>query len=471
MKKIYFALLLGVCTSTLLRANSFEIKIKVKNLEDTVAYLGYHFGDKKYLRDTAKISFEHGFVFSGKKKLKGGLYFFYSKNAYFEFIIDEDQEFQISTDSADLVGKQKIKGSDYNQVFLDFQHYMNAMEKQAAAITKEYEEANGDSVAQNEIRNKLTKLDQEVKNYQESIIRNNPRSLPANLIKATLRPVLPNHVTNEKRIAVDPNYPLNYYKKHYFDSLDFSDERLLRTPIYLQRITEYLEKLTSPYPDSIYESAVTIIDRAKANDEVFKYTLSTVTSKYEASNIMGQDAIFVKLAEHYYMTGKVTWLDVTALAKIKERVTALKPTLIGMKAHNLILQDTANRRISLYDLDNEYVIIYFFDPNCGYCKKKVPILRDVYNTSLKNMGVEVFAVSTVSDLGKWKKFVQNENLNWINGADPYYKTRFREYYDVRSTPTMYIIDSDKKIIAKRLDVEQIEDVLKNHQKINNQQTN
>ncbi|NJM93644.1 MAG: redoxin domain-containing protein [Cytophagales bacterium] len=448
----------------------YDIKVKVKLLPDTVAYLGYHYGDKKYVRDTARVDKKGMFTFEGPEALKGGLYFFYSKKAYFEFIVDQDQSFSLETDTLNFVGHQKVSGSEANALFLGFQQFMSKKQQEAQGFNEAFKKAEGDTLAQAQVREKLQQLDAEVKSYQARLMKEHPKSLTANLIGATLRPDVPTAPKNEKGEVIDADFPFRYYRQHYFDSLDFGDARLLRTPLYEERILEYLDKLTSPHPDSLAQSAIGIIDRSKANTEVFRYTLSTLASKYESSNIMGHDAIFVKIAEHYYLTGEADWLDSATQAKIQERVLALRPTLIGKKAYNIQGLDSAGQRVPLYTSAKDYTVVYFFDPDCGHCKKKTPELHGIYQKSLRQMGVEVYCVVTTTELSKWKKFIREHQLSWVNANDP--TQRFRLYYDVQTTPTIFVIDKDKNIIAKKLDVEQIEDFISNHKKMMEQkQTN
>ena len=74
--------------------------------------------------------------------------------------------------------------------------------------------------------------------------------------------------------------------------------------------------------------------------------------------------------------------------------------------------------------------------------------------------MEILAISTITDINKWREFVQKFELDWINLADPYYQSDFRQLYNVKTTPTIYILDQDKKIIAKDIGTDQIEDFLK-----------
>jgi thiol-disulfide isomerase/thioredoxin len=106
----------------------------------------------------------------------------------------------------------------------------------------------------------------------------------------------------------------------------------------------------------------------------------------------------------------------------------------------------------LYDIKARYTILAFWDPTCSHCKVEVPELHHIYD-SLKTKGVsiEVFAVGIESDPELWKKFIREHNLDWINVTDPANQTRFRDFYDIYSTPVIYLLDDQKRIIAKRLD--------------------
>jgi hypothetical protein len=82
------------------------------------------------------------------------------------------------------------------------------------------------------------------------------------------------------------------------------------------------------------------------------------------------------------------------------------------------------------------------------------------------LSFEVFAVGIESDMDEWKNFIKKNNLKWINVSDLYNNTKFRDFYDIYSTPVVYLLDEDKKIIAKRLDTEKVRDFINNLQKEN-----
>ena len=169
---------------------------------------------------------------------------------------------------------------------------------------------------------------------------------------------------------------------------------------------------------------------------------------------MGMDKLFVEIAERYFLDGKATWLDSAAVAKVTEKVRVTKPNLIGKLAPELKLPDSEGNYFSLHQMNSKYTILLFWEPNCSHCKKTVPqIYKDLY-LPLKDKGIDIFAVCTQNKKDDWvKAIVEYKLLDWTNVWDPSVSSNFRSLYDIYSTPVIYILDSTKHIIAKRLDVE------------------
>lgn len=179
------------------------------------------------------------------------------------------------------------------------------------------------------------------------------------------------------------------------------------------------------------------------------------------------DAIFVHMAGKYYLTGEVDWVDTTQLAKIKDRYKKTQPLLIGKIAPNIVLQDTTEKTwYNMHSIEAEYMLVYIWSPTCGHCKKVTPKMHNLY-LKYKDYGFKVFAVSTELENVEWKKYVRDHNLTWINVSDnptnpnniKDYPLNFRFNYDVYSTPKIYLLDKDKKIVAKRIEDEQLDDFL------------
>ena len=450
-----------VYSSTLIaKDKAYKIEVKVDNFQGKVCYLGYPYGPKKYLADTAEINEKGTFVFEGSQPLDGGLYFVYSpvpESLYFDLIVAEP-EFSIHTDTVDLIANMKVSGSTENEIFFDFQRFMRKKQKLGTKLNETLKAAT-DQEEKEAVTAQLKELDSEVKAYRSQLLVKYPNSFSASFIRSTINPEVPEPPQDAQGNEIDPNFAYKYYKEHFFDNIDFADKRILRTPNFHNKVEEYLEKMTVKHPDSIISSVHTIIEKARANDEVFRYCVVNLTSKYETSNIMGMDAVFVDLAENYYLSGDAFWADSALTSKISDRVSRIKPNLIGKQAPQLVLLDTLLKPRSLYSLKADYFVLYFYDPDCGHCKKKTPVLKELYNSKLKSMGVEVVAANIKKDVDKWKKYIRDQKLNWVNLADPHIRSNFRYEYNLETTPIIYVLDNQKKIIAKKLDVDQVEEFI------------
>jgi peroxiredoxin len=174
---------------------------------------------------------------------------------------------------------------------------------------------------------------------------------------------------------------------------------------------------------------------------------------------MGMDAVFVDMVEKYYKTNQAFWADSVTMFKIKDRSDKLKPLLLGKTAPNLTLKDTTGTYQTLYNLKNRFTILAFWDPDCSHCKKEIPKLYSEFAAGVKAKDVQVYAVCTETERKKWLEFIQKEKLNWINVADIELQNPFRSIYDIHSTPVLYVLDKNKKILAKRIPVEKISEFL------------
>ena len=462
--RFYLSLFVVLYSFASCKAAGYEIKVHINHLRDSAIYLGNHYGEKQYVRDTVKLDQNGWATFSGKDTLPGGIYLIVLPGkTYFEILVNE-QKFTVETDTTDYVENMKITNSLENKLFNEHQKFLIDKTKESQAL-KGRLDANKDNKDSAEIiKKKITDLDKDVKEYRLNLMSQYPKTFMAKIIKTMQEPEVPEAPKDANGRITDSTFQFRYYKQHYLDNVDFSDERLLRTPIFQNKVKTYTQQLTVPLPDSIIPSVDTICERSRANKEVFKYSVATLTNYYETSNIMGYDKVFVHLAEKYYLGDDAWWADSTLKAKIRERVEKIKPNILGTPAHDLTMPDTALVLHRLYDIKTKYTVLVFWDPTCSHCKVEVPKLSQYYDSvKAKGVSIEVFAIGIESDIELWKKFIRDNKLKWLNVSDLYNNTHFRNFYDIYSTPVIYLLDDQKRIIAKRLDTEKIRDFIQHEE--------
>ena len=461
----------SVFTNTNNKTN-YKISGEIIGLQDSTVMLAYYFGGKQYATDTANV-INGRFTFEGNKKLRGGMYLVVlSENKYFDLIISE-QQFSFSTKLNDLVGSMSFKNSRENPPFYEYLNFIIKMQEEVNPLRKKLESAEGE--AKNSLQIKAQEIDKKVKEFRTNFLKNNSDKFFTKIIIATTEIEIP-EAPLDKEGNVNKNFQYLYYKKHFWDNIDFSDSRMLRTPIFFSKMDQYLDKLTAKHPDSINISADILIEKSRANEDIFQYVVSYITSTYERSKIMGMDAVFVHMVENYYITNQCSWVDSTELVKIADRAQKIAPNLIGRKAaefHDFygrpFMKDTSGITHTISEVNANYTILIFFGPTCGHCKKEIPkVKNNVDSLILAGYDIKTFAVATEFDKKEWKKFINDQKTgDWINVADinhddegnPVASSDWRDKYDIYSTPVIYLLDKEKKIIAKRISHSQIVEII------------
>jgi thiol-disulfide isomerase/thioredoxin len=340
------------------------------------------------------------------------------------------------------------------------------MQQQAASVAKRVQnnKQNSDSL---KILTSIQKLKEDnMKSYLKSVVNANNGNLLATLVKALLPLEVPEFsvpagVPNPDSVRWVRNY--NYNKDHFFDNIDLTDERLLRTPILYARLNAFFTNVVIQSPDSINKEIDKIIQKCKSNYKVFQFVAVYLFNHFRESEIMGHDAVMVKLADDIYLSGKADWVSKEFKDDLRKQIELIRPNLIGKKAENLVMDSYKGIFVSLYDIEKEFTILYFWEPDCGHCKEATPKLKAYYEKA-KDDNIEVFAVCTTADKPKWTKYIEDNKLTWINGWDPERSSHFDYFYNVQSTPMVYILDKNKKIIAKKLAVEDIASFIDNYRK-------
>jgi peroxiredoxin len=182
---------------------------------------------------------------------------------------------------------------------------------------------------------------------------------------------------------------------------------------------------------------------------------------------MGLDRVYVNLYDKYFASGEMDfWATQSIKQSVKTYADKLRGSLVGDQGYNLRMQDINFQPKALYDVKKKYTVLLFYDPDCGHCREETPKLMEFYNKDKLKFDLEVFAVSADSSVKKMKDFIKEfKTSNWVNvyGARSYHE-HYSNFYYAEQTPTVYVLDRQKKIIAKKPPIEKLEDFLTNYEK-------
>ncbi len=468
MKNHLLVLLINFLVLQSAYAQLYKIDIKIDNLDSGQLLLGFYLNGNTYLKDSAVYLGEGYYSFEGEEKLVKGVYFL-AKNTtlMFDFVVGDDQTFTISGDERDLMASIQIAGDKDNQLYFENMKFNLARSEEAKPYTKVLNDSTLQESEKKEAKAALKLINEKVAQHQDEIILNHPNSMLATLLKSGKLPEIPEELAmqdDESSIKLKRQY----LRTHYWDQFDLSDPTLLRLPskVYQNKIDNYLDNLVYLKVDSVIVAIDGLIAKAKDNEETFQNLVWHLTVKYQTSKILGFDEIFVYMVDNYFLTGEMDfWANDQLKKNLKEKADQLRNSLVGMDAPNLILQASDKTPRALYDLKNNYTVVYFYDPDCGHCKRETPILKNFYDSTAYDVGI--YTVSADTSMTKMNEYIAEVGIeDWVNtNGTKTYGLNYQEVYDAFATPTLYLLDSRKKIIAKKIVASQLEEVIRKYEQL------
>lgn len=467
MKKLLFAGIFCLAGISSFAKDGYKIEIKFKqDVPDSFVYLAHYYAKPLptiYKTDSARVINKRSAVIESKDSVLGGIYMilFDNRARYMEFVLNNGDNMTMDIDTTNLPSNISFKNSPENSRYIEYEKYLMGFGKKQQQFMEEMKTAKNAADTQ-AIRDKAGKLSKELVAYRKDYVKKYPGTYLSNVFNALELPEVPegtHYLPGTK--DVDSNFSFNYYKSHYWEKFDFSDNRLMYSPLYDGKLDEYFNKLVIPLPDSMKAESDALLAKTRKSAELFKYTLHWMAGNAERSKVMGMDEVFVHLVEKYYMKGDAYWLDSAGLSKYEDRAKKIAPNVLGNVAPEITMQDIWTLKdVPLNEVKAKYTLLIFWSRECGHCMKEIPQVDSVYRAKLKDKGVKVYTVSTEGDLSDIQKTVEKFKINdWTNVVDANNKTNYRSKYDVYTTPKIYLLDADKKIIGKGLDHSNILDVI------------
>ena len=253
-------------------------------------------------------------------------------------------------------------------------------------------------------------------------------------------------------IPLNPDTNVFWLRSHFWDYTNLNSLSTFINPFFEKNRTLYFDQVLGHNPDTIIYHLNRLLSQP-INEQIRKVLISTATYHYETSKFMGEDEVFVWLVNQFYVNGYADWISKNDLGKIREKAEGLATELIGQLAPDFAFDTQNNGRVKLSEVKSPITILYFWDSECGHCRKETPRLKEFYD-EYKDKGVEVVAITLQNEFTGWEKYIEEYDLDWINGFESDFdRPNFLWYYYIPTTPKKLVLGPDKTIIAKNLDVE------------------
>jgi len=450
MKNKIAIILLLLFSITLSSKAEEKVIINFTGKTDSLIILANYYGKHFQIVDTIEL-INQTITINNSDTLKQGVYTLarFNKSKYFDFVIGENPNFQIEANTNNLTDSITATSSLENSYFFKFLH-LNSMLYKLSQQSQTKDPSNPDYISESE------SIQTEIQTLKSDVYKNLPRSVLDIIFKSMEEPKFPDSIKKNQQKQYQ------YFKSNYWNTITLDDSRMLRTPIFHRKYDFFFNRIVMQQPDTLIKEIDTFFTK-KMDPEIYKYLIWELTINFEEPKIMGLDKVFVHIVDNYYKKNKVTDISQGIVDNIIKRADKVRPLLIGEMAPNLIMVDTLGNFDALNNyFSKDYTIILFWDSDCQTCQKEIKELKILYHSN--KYDIEVFAVGTIADLKAWKHYIREHNLDWVNvNGTKSMSPDYHDLYNIYSTPTIFVLDKNKKIIGKKISVEQLESFFNNYE--------
>jgi len=136
--------------------------------------------------------------------------------------------------------------------------------------------------------------------------------------------------------------------------------------------------------------------------------------------------------------------------KAKKMLDTYKTVAIGMKAPEVIQNDTLGKPLPLSSVKGKVVMVDFWASWCGPCRRENPNIVKAY-AQFHPKGLEIIGVSYDKTDSKWRKAIVSDNLTWYQVSDlKGWQNSTSDQYYIKAIPANILLDANGKIIARNL---------------------
>jgi hypothetical protein len=424
----------------------FQIKIKVSNSLDTVAFLRASiFDDKNYIpKDT--ISLKKGVaLIKNTKSVFGGIYFLYfpSSKQKISFIAENKDTINIVIDGKDYVNNTTINGFK-NNIFLQYQY----LEKSFSYLDSNYAKELATGKKYGQIQKAAF-----FKVKTDSLTAFRTKALKK--MKAT--DVLYIHFDALNKLDASVPNKKNFEARHKFiNQFELNTPRLFFTPNMRSILVEYF----SYYPlqaDSMIKGVDTIMSKVLCTGKAYGFVFDYVAKLMKNREIQKNTEGYAYVLNKYVKNGKCAFLEPKQKELFLQELEQIQSQKLKDTCFNMLLPDSAGSNQNLHQFARKfnYTVIVFFDPNCDHCKTEVPKMDSTIALLEQQLLVKIgkYAVCNAPGSSKndWIDFINKYKLannysHVLLGND----LPIRKAYDAFSNPLFYLIDRDAILLAKKI---------------------
>ena len=420
---------------------TFHIRGTVPGMSNTDVYLLEDFAGSQRMVDTAKTDMSGTFDFTMKPGMPVGMYRIMTPMGQMFNVIYHHENIDFVASGMNAGDVIQVKQSIENLIYYKYLHVKSDNELRINVLRPVLDYYPQNDTFYQVIRRQVEKLQDQVVSVTHNLIENNPGTLAAHFIAM------------DEPVKLDLNIPSsqqdNELKKIYFKHVDFNDTLLLRTHLFTAKLVGYLslyqtQNMDKKAMEKAFVAPVdTILNKARVNEKMYLFCLHYLVKGFK-------DFGFENLLQHIARNQHLDDFPGNSPQKqaLQKELKLILDLAIGKTAPDFTAKTLRGKKIQLSKVEAGNTLLVFWASWCPHCTASLPKLKKYYDPAHPEK-LQIIAISVDDSKKPVEKEIKKEGYSWINIAEQKgWESPIAEKYGVSSTPSYFLLDKDKKIIAK-----------------------
>ena len=427
---------------------TYTVKVNIDEHPNSQVLLAGFYGDKNSILDTAITDMDGNLSFVFPDDRPSGMYrLFISKNNFADFIFDQE-DIELHTGFDAPMDSMEVVKSWSNKVYYDFlraeQDFNIKLELLGPVVS--YFPKKDDFYKLAVTKFNLLQIERD--DYILKAAAQKPESYVSKVILFQRTPMLPTNITEAEKSE--------FMRTHFFDKMNFDDPELLRSDVYPNKLIAFLSLFSNrnftqeELENSFIKAVGILMSKPFDNRLVREYVIEYLLKGFER---YGLERVIAHIAETY---NDETQCENENKSDLQTRLDNYKKLAEGKIAPDIEVTDQNGKLIHFSDIKSDYVMVVFWASWCPHCTQMIPEIKKMYDAQKKKK-IEVLTISLDKEMDVWTKYITEQNLTWINSCDlKSWDSKVVSDYNIYATPTIILLDKDRKILSKPITLLAIE---------------
>lgn len=235
----------------------------------------------------------------------------------------------------------------------------------------------------------------------------------------------------------------------FWGQYDFSDTvNIVKPEVGEQAVADFLALATQSDSKKSVEAIRNMLPRAAVSLTVLNFFVENYGKYlYNPNSPMYNETLYLPVLEFVVSEESIPDYE---RQRFQDRLTLIRKNNPGSKATNFSFETVSGEKTDLYKQKAKYILVFFYEPGCGGCASAIESLQPIVQVQewIKRGDLEILAIYANTEQSLWEDYQQYIPSLWINGLNADRSILAHNLYDLKASPTFYLLDDKKVVLLK-----------------------